>query len=662
MEYRKLLTSEINNLEKQGCQSENWQIISVVKDFKPDWIRNVTFSGKVKLGLFDQSIEIYPGVFKPCGMYNSFIKDCQIESNVYINDVKNLVNYHIKNNTAIENVASLTVSGTTTFGNGTELEILNEGGGRELIIFDQLSSQIAYLMVTRRDDEKFVKKLTDIINKYAESQKNTLGTIGTNSRITNCQRIKNVNIGDYANIYDTLLLKEGTISSNEAAPATVGEGVIAKNFIILSGSKIDSGALLDRTFVGQGVKIGKQYSAENSAFFANCEGFHGEACSIFAGPYTVTHHKSTLLIAGLFSFYNAGSGSNQSNHMYKLGPVHQGILERGAKTGSFSYMMWPARVGAFSGVIGKHYANFDATDFPFSYILESKGQSMLMPAMNLYTVGTRRDSEKWPNRDRRKDLTKYDLINFELFNPYIIRKVLNAVEHLKDLESSSDANQEFVQFNDLAIKKSKISDAIDKYEMAVKIFIGDTLIKHLEAIIDDFSLKKFASIVGSGKDKFESESWMDVSGMIAPVTEINDFLSYVKNNINISISDILSKLNVINAEYSNFTWFWCLGLIQDRYNIDLTTISAQELIKFIEDWCKNKIKMNELILKDAEKEFSSKNQIGFGLDGDAEIREKDFYAVRGKFEDNKFVQGLKTEIAQINKKTDKLISVIKAAV
>ena len=49
---------------------------------------------------------------------------------------------------------------------------------------------------------------------------------------------------------------------------------------------------------------------------------------------------------------NAGSGSNQSNHMYKLGPIHQGTLERGAKTTSDSYILWPARVGAFSLVMG----------------------------------------------------------------------------------------------------------------------------------------------------------------------------------------------------------------------------------------------------------------------------------------------------------------------
>ena len=31
------------------------------------------------------------------------------------------------------------------------------------------------------------------------------------------------------------------------------------------------------------------------------------------------------------------------------GATAQGILERGCKTGSFSYLLWPCRVGAFSG-------------------------------------------------------------------------------------------------------------------------------------------------------------------------------------------------------------------------------------------------------------------------------------------------------------------------
>ncbi len=60
--------------------------------------------------------------------------------------------------------------------------------------------------------------------------------------------------------------------------------------------------------------------------------------------------------------------------MYKLGPLHQGIVERGSKTGSFSYMLWPSKIGAFTAVIGKHYSNMDTTDFPFSYINEVDGK------------------------------------------------------------------------------------------------------------------------------------------------------------------------------------------------------------------------------------------------------------------------------------------------
>ena len=118
-----------------------------------------------------------------------------------------------------------------------------------------------------------------------------------------------------------------------------------------------------------------------SLFFSNCQGENGEACAIFAGPFTVTHHKSTLLIAGMFSFMNAGSGSNQSNHMYKLGPIHQGTMERGAKTTSDSYILWPARVGAFSLVMGRHVNHADTSNLPFSYLIEQRNTTYLVPGV-----------------------------------------------------------------------------------------------------------------------------------------------------------------------------------------------------------------------------------------------------------------------------------------
>ena len=43
----------------------------------------------------------------------------------------------------------------------------------------------------------------------------------------------------------------------------------------------------------------------------------------------------------------------------RLGPIHQGTLERGAKTTSDSYILWPARVGAFSLVMAVSYTHLD---------------------------------------------------------------------------------------------------------------------------------------------------------------------------------------------------------------------------------------------------------------------------------------------------------------
>jgi hypothetical protein len=243
-------------------------------------------------------------------------------------------------------------------------------------------------------------------------------------RIKNADVIKNVRIGDYCSINGASRLENGSINSNEAAPVLIGANVICEDFIISSGSSVTDGTTLSRCFVGQACLLGHNYSASDSLFFSNCQGENGEACAIFAGPFTVTHHKSTLLIAGMFSFMNAGSGSNQSNHMYKLGPIHQGTLERGAKTSSDSYILWPARVGAFSLVMGRHVNHADTSDLPFSYLIEQDNTTYLVPGVNLRSVGTIRDAQKWPKRDKRTDPNRLDFINYNLLSPYTIQKMM----------------------------------------------------------------------------------------------------------------------------------------------------------------------------------------------------------------------------------------------
>ena len=556
----------------------------------------------------------------------------------------------------IENVCHLVVHGETAFGNGTEIAILNESGGRELQIFDKLSSQLAYLLVIYRHNVKFIKNLNEIIKKYVETKKATRGLIQQDTKIENCQKIINVLIGEKANISGALLLKDGTIVSNKRDPVFIGEGVIAKSFIIQSGSKVDGAAILYNSFVGQGVHISQQFSADNSAFFANSEGFHGEACSVFAGPYTITHHKSTLLIAGHFSFYNAGSGSNQSNHMYKVGPVHQGILERGAKTGSFSYLLWPSRIGAFSTVIGKHYSCFDTSNFPFSYILESNGKSLLMPAMNLFTVGTKRDSSKWSERDQRKDSEKHDLLNFDLFNPYLISKIKLGIDVLSNL--ATENLNGFVGYKGVVIKRTKIKTAIENYRVAINIFVGDKLIKQLENISEKTTFAELKDFLSKNENGGES-NWIDMSGMFTPQHTIENLINSIqKEQIN-TIKEIKEELQSIHKNYNAFSWNYCVSLIEEILNKKIKELSSEEFIQLLIEWKNSYLKYNDLILKDAEKEFSSKSKIGYGMDGNEETKSKDFEAVRGSFEENKFVVQIREDSRSISNKAEQFIKLVK---
>jgi carbonic anhydrase/acetyltransferase-like protein (isoleucine patch superfamily) len=660
MQYRALTDKEIKVLCQQGCQAREWKDISVQEGFSTENILKVSFSGKIKLGCFRDNVEVEKGVSKPSGLYNSYIHNCAIGNNVFISQVQNLVNYNIEDNVIIENTGSLVVNSESTFGNATNIDVLNESGGRELPLFDMLSAQIAYMVVLYRHDKELIAALKSMINEYSQSKKSSTGRIENGVRIQHSTAIRNVNFGAFASITGATLLEDGTVKSNQEAPVTIGEGVTAREFIVLSGSSISSGALIERCFVGQGVKMGKHFFAENSAIFANCECFLSEACSLFAGPYTVTHHKSTLLIAGMLSFFNAGSGTNQSNHMYKLGPVHQGIMERGSKSGSSCYLLWPCRVGAYTVVVGKHLANFDTTDFPFSYISEEKGKSILFPAINLFTVGTRRDSEKWPARDRRKDPVKLDIINFALYNPYIAGRMVNAIRILGELSDKASKTQEYISYSGINIPRLLLKSVRKYYETALKVYFGDEVISQIETLTGKPTFQDIRKKLQAEGEKGEGK-WVDLFGMLAPVEEIDNLTRNIKSGRIKSIADVQAKLLEIHGNYKKYAWNWCVNHIQAETGEPIENISRERLIQIITDWKESSIRLNNMILKDAEKEYDISSRVGFGIDGEDGIRDVDFEAVRGTYETNKFVLGLKHECQEIEKKAQQIISTIQNA-
>ena len=570
------------------------------------------------------------------GLFCASIHNCSFGDNVHIYNVHNyMANYHVGDNSCIENVHSIVVDGSSTFGNGVRVPVMNEGGGREIPIFDHLSAHLAYILTLYRHRPEVIRRLTEMIDAYAESQRSGTGYIGSNVRIINCGSLKNVRIGDYAQITGASVLKNGSVNSNEHAPVKIGSGVKCNDFIICSGVSITDSTLVSKCFIGQGCEMGKHYSALDSLFFSNCQGFHGEATAIFAGPYTVTHHKSTLLIAGMFSFLNAGSGSNQSNHMYKLGPIHQGMAERGAKTTSDSYLLWPAKVGAFTLVMGRHTKHSDTSALPFSYLIENATESYIVPAVNLRSVGTIRDAQKWPKRDNRTDPQLIDYINYNLLSPYTIQKMYQGREVLHDLKQLSGEGTEVYSFQNCKIRNSSLRKGIELYTIGIMKFLGNSLISRLSKS-EWHEINELRQALRPDTETGLGE-WIDCSGLIAPKTAIMHLLNDIQSGSLTTPEQIQERFESMHRNYYSYEWTWALEKLEEYWSKPVEQVEVSDLVRVVEEWKEAVVTLDKLVYEDAKKEFSLNAHTGFGADGDDKQNSLDFENVRGKFESNAFV-------------------------
>ena len=653
--YYTISTPEIEVLEKNGCFCEDWSKVKVKNGFIPERIRNTSFSGEVFLGIFNRKITFPGGIVRYSGIYNATIHHCVIDDDVYINQIKNYIaNYTIGKNVIIESVDSLVVEEKSCFGNGTRVAVLNETGGREIPIYNELSAHTAYLIAFYRHKPELITRLRQMIDGYVQQVCSDMGSIGEGAYIFSSRNIKNVNIGPFAKIEGIYRLKNGTVNSSGKDPSYIGTGVIAENFITASGCTICESSVVNNCFVGQGTVLAKQYSAENSVFFANCQGFHGEACSVFAGPYTASHHKSTLLIAAYYSFLNAGSGSNQSNHMYKLGPIHQGIIERGSKTASDSYILWPAKIGAFSLVMGRHYRNTDTSDLPFSYLIENSNESFLAPGVNLRSIGTIRDAQKWPKRDRRKDKELLDCIVFNLLSPYSVQKIIKGAEVLENLRKISGPASDYYMYNSVKMTNRALEKGLLFYKLGLTKYLGSGLVKKLET--SGYSNEdEMREAIAPSPDYEGTGEWIDLAGLLVPKEKVSKLIKDIENGIILSLDELNKTYRRWKDHYFQWSWNWIVSKLKTEEGIDVGNVSVKQLIEFIEKWKNAVIKLDKMIYDDAKKEFTLKSQTGFGIDGKDKTRISDFENVRGEFTNHPAVTEILGHIDKKSRQAKKVI-------
>ena len=590
-DYRQLTQEEINVLEGNSCWAENWNNVLVDEDFRPYNFHRVMFYGDIRLGKFEKMVEVAKGFEKHSGINDATLRNVTVGDDCLIEKVGNFINnYTIGDDCYISNICTLETTEGATYGEGHLVSVLNEMGDGNVILFHDLNSQLASFMVKHFNDKLLKDKLTRLINEEIRFTQPERGTIGNGVKIINSKEITNTVVKDDCEINGASRLSDCTILSMKDASVYIGTGVICENSIISNGCSITNSVKMQDCFVGEACQITNGFTAEASVFFANSYMANGEACAAFCGPFSASHHKSSLLIGGEFSFYNAGSNTNFSNHAYKMGPMHYGTLERGTKTASGAYILMPAKIGAFSVCFGKLMNHPDMRCLPFAYLLAYGETMYIVPGRNITTVGLYRDIKKWPKRDKRAASCRKSVINFDWLSPFTVGEIVQGKKILEALRHAGGDNVSSYNYHEYIINASSLRKGIKYYDIALRIYMGAVLKR---AVKEGF-LGKPTSTVGEG-------DWNDLSGLLLPATEEQRLIDDIKSGSIESIHEVLRRFYDINDHYREYQWAWTYKMILEYYDID--ELSEQSMQRIREDYVRARRAWIAEIRKDAQKEF-----------------------------------------------------------
>lgn len=550
----------ISALETNGCFSSDWSRVCLHPLTDPHLIHNVEFEGDVEVGILDR--EKYPD----CCLRDAIIKDSRLGNGVRVRYVPGGISgATIGDEARIENCALISYDNSSDYGVGTKVAVLDETGSREVVIYPGLSAQIAMLMA--RGKQSTADKLRDLVNAGIIAGEISLKPeVGAGARLFGCGPIRNCYISPNVTVDSASSLSNGAIISNSRSPeasAFVGSGVDASDFII-EDAHVSGGVILRRCYVGQGCAIENGFTAHDSLFFANCSMENGEACALFAGPYTVSMHKASLMIGCQTSFMNAGSATNQSNHMYKLGPVHWGILERGVKTSSGSYLMLGAKIGAFSLLMGQHKTHPDSSEFPFSYLFgDARGATVVVPGVMLRSCGLLRDEQKWPKRDRRKEhsIPLFDRVVCDVLNPVTVESMIRAVEIIRPMLKRQADDDGFLRHKGMKLSRASLERALKLYTLGIMKYLD--IMAESAADGQPLFSADHEDTAGNTRDRLD---WTDIAGLPVPRFMLEDLVTKE------SIAEMEQIFTKIADNYESLQRQWIDERFPELYRVSLDDI------------------------------------------------------------------------------------------
>lgn len=463
-ELRGLTEREIEQLEAQQNVCEDWRLLRVVSDFDPAHIVGNMFRGRCVLGRFTKDTDTR---VLPTGVYFSTIVESRISNEARIHRCPLISGYVVEQGAFVLN-STLTMPGSSTFGNGTKLSPGLETGGRELIAYADLDYDTAVELTRNAGDAQLRRVTNSFIETYVESCRLSHGYVGGYAGVTNCAAIDGAWIGAGSKLESAAGIHNSTLLSTPEEACTVTGGALVRNSILHWGVRVDSGAIVEDSVMLEYSGAEKHAKITECVICPNSAIGEGEVTASFVGPFVGFHHQA-LLIATYWpeGRGNVGYGANVgSNHTSRVADQEL-MAGEGMFFGLACSVKFPANfIRAPYTIIATGVTTLpQRMELPFSLIVEPTtpredvppALNRLIPAWvlsdNLYAV--MRNHQKFAARNKARRTT-FDLSVFREETVALMEEAASRLE--------SATGQEIYREADIpGIGKNYITDADRKH-------------------------------------------------------------------------------------------------------------------------------------------------------------------------------------------------------
>ncbi len=513
---RPLNSEEIEALTQNGCYCADWSKVMVLSDgFDVFRVHDTCFFGTCVLGNCSGTYEPSPGVTIPCGIYNSLLINCEIGNDTLIYKVSTLNNYIVEDNAFIYNVGELVAGNKCVFGNGEELPIAIETGGRETLTYADITIPVAEKVAGSRGDKDLLASYEEFVNSFVKKITSPRGVVKKGATVKNTRKVLDTYVGEAAIIDNASLLKNVTVLSNQEEQTEITDGAYVVDSILQWGCEATSMAIVDKSVLTEHSHVERHGKVTESIVGPNTGIAEGEVTASLVGPFVGFHHQA-LLIAAFWpeGKGNIGYGANVgSNHTGKA-PDQEIWAGEGTFFGLGVNIKFPSDFSRAPYCIIATAVNAlpQKIQMPFSLINTSattiEGLSPafneIFPAWvlsdNIFTVRRNEGKFKKRNKARRSEFV------FEVFRPDVIDLMLNARKQLSDVKEKKDL---YFSKDIPGIGKNYLSErnrtrGIETYTWYIRYYALLGLKKRVEALLDEGKKDDIAKVYDTETD---DERW-----------------------------------------------------------------------------------------------------------------------------------------------------------